>query len=201
MAIDLGALLIGQWQNAPRLRAIIDIIQADRDAALTATDTLRRMLNVHTSEGVFLDIHAARLGLARPATSDPTADPRFGFDDAGEPFDVAPFRGSRANDAVYPLPDEIFRRFVLARGILVYGDGTFGTFIRAVKTIDPGAGVHDNRDMTVRIVTSERQTLELADTAGALPRSAGVAVVYADRDRFGFDDAGEPFDVGAFTPI
>ena len=29
--------------------------------------------------------------------------------------------------------------------------------------------------------------LELADTIGALPRTAGVLLIYADRGRFGFD--------------
>ena len=201
MPIDLPALLIGQYQNAPKLRAIVtDIIQADRDRAIAAITEFQRMLNIATSEGVWLDILAARLGLSRPATTDPTTDRRFGYDDAGVGFDTEPFRGDAANDAVYPLPDEIFRRFAQARAILVFGDGTIATFTRAVKTIDPGAGVRDNRDMTVRVVTAQRAVLELADTSGALPRTAGVAVVYADRGRFGYDDAGEPFDQGAFTP-
>ena len=202
VAIDLVALLIGQWQNAPRLRGIVEqIIGPDRDDALEALDDLAEFLNIDTTAGVWLDILAARLGLARPATSDPAADERFGFDDAGEPFDVAPFRGDAANDAVYPLPDETFRRFVRARALTVLSDGTAATIARAVREIDPAASVQDRRDMTIRVVTSQRQTIDLADVSGALPRPAGVAFVYADRGRFGFDDAGEPFDVGAFTPI
>ena len=200
VAIDLPALLIGQYQNSPKLRAIVtDIIAGDRDTALAALTELRRMLNISTAEGVWLDILAARLGLTRPATTDPAVDQRFGFDDAGVGFDTAPFRGDTANDAVYPLPDPVFRRFVRARAVLVFGDGTFGTYRRAVKTIDAGATVTDLRNMTVRITTSDQPMLQLADTSGALPRTAGVAVLYRDRERFGFDDAGQPFDQGAFT--
>ena len=54
--------------------------------------------------------------------------------------------------------------------------------------------------MTVRVVTSMRSFLELADTSNALPRSAGVRIEYADRGRFGFDQAGVGFDQGPFTP-
>ena len=55
--------------------------------------------------------------------------------------------------------------------------------------------------MTVRVVTSRRRLLELADSIGALPRTAGVLIIYADRGRFGFDQAGVPFDQGAFTGV
>ena len=88
-----------------------------------------------------------------------------------------------------------------ARALLVLSDGTTATYARAVREIDPGASVQDRRDMTLRIVTSRRQILELADTSGALPRNAGVGLEYTERDRFGYDDAGESFDQGAWTPV
>ena len=55
------------------------------------------------------------------------------------------------------------------------------------------------RDMTVRVVTDHQELLEMADEQGALPRTAGVQVVYVDRERFGYDDAGQPFDEGSFS--
>ena len=116
-------------------------------------------------------------------------------------FDQEPFRGDGANDAIYPLGDTIFRSFIRARAILVLGDGTIQTFTKAVKYIDPGAVVQDQRDMSVRVVTSVRELMELADNIGALPRTAGVKIVYADRGRFGFDDAGVAFDQGPFAPV
>ena len=80
-----------------------------------------------------------------------------GFDMAGSPFDQAPFRGDVANDALYPLPDALYRRLVKARAIMVLGDGTIYTFSRAVREIDESAAVQDQRNMTVR-VTSNRQS-------------------------------------------
>ena len=49
---------------------------------------------------------------------------------AGSPFRPGPFRGDVANDAVYPLPDALYRRLVKARAIMVLGDGTIYTFSR-----------------------------------------------------------------------
>ena len=168
------------------------------ETSLTALDRIKLMRSIDGAEGVWLDWLAARLGLTRPATSDPSADPRFGFDDAGDPFDNQPFRGDAVNDSFYPLPDSLFRRLLRARAILILGDGTTATFGRAVRAIDDGAQVTDNRDMTVRIVTTQEELFELADSAGALPRTAGVLIIYADPERFGFDAAGQPFDNAPF---
>ena len=38
---------------------------------------------------------------------------------------------------VYPLPDAVYRRFVQARAVMVLGDGTIYTFIKAIKHIIP----------------------------------------------------------------
>ena len=78
-----------------------------------------------------------------------------------------------------PLPDAIYRRFVKARAVTVLSDGTFATYVKAVRFIDPNATVVDNRDMTVTVTTALQSLLELADGIGALPRTAGVMVIYA----------------------
>ena len=97
----------------------------------------------------------------------------------GAGFDQHPFRGDAANDAVYPLPDAIYRRFVKARAVTVLSDGTFATYVKAVRLIDPNATVVDNRDMSVTVTTALQSLVELADGIGALPRTAGVMVIYA----------------------
>lgn len=192
-------LLIGQWRDSPRLRAVPQVaIDLAKSEFLGGLDRLALMRSIDTAEGVWLDRIAKRLGLQRPATTDPAQDDRFGFDMAGEPFDQAPFKGAAENDAAYPLPDAVFRKLVKARAVLVLGDGTIQTFTKAVRCVDPGATVQDRRNMTVRVVTSLRSLLELADTSNALPRSAGVRIEYADRGRFGYDQAGVPFDIGPF---
>ena len=104
---------------------------------------------------------------------------RFGFDAAGVGFDQQPFRGSTANDAVYPLPDVLYRRLILARATLIYGAGTLPDLVTAIEHLDPDAVVVDNRNMTVTVHTGQQALIELGDTIGALPRPAGVRLIYA----------------------
>ena len=193
-------LLIGQWEASPRLRALIETYHdIMADDVLPAIETLRLMRLIESSEGVHLDYLGRRLGVERPATADPAQDPRFGFDDAGRAFDQVPFAGDSENDALFPLPDVTFQRFLRARAIALLSDGTTTALIQSIKAIDPGAAVQDRRDMTVRIVTERSVLLELADSIGCLARNAGVGLVYADRGRFGFEDAGVPFDQGPYA--
>ena len=193
-------LVIGQWAGSPKLRAVIDaVVETLRESAVPALERIKRMLDIDTAEGVWLDYIGVRLGMVRPSTTDPAIDRRFGFDDAGLGFDNVPFRGVSENDAVYPLPDVLYRKLLKARAVLLLGDGTVQTFARGVRMIDPSASVQDQRNMTVRVVTSMRSLIVLADQFGALPRTGGVDIVYVDRGRFGYDLAGVPFDQGPFS--
>ena len=203
MARDLQTtldLLIGQWQGSPKLRSMVtiyrDVIVED---VLPALDKVQLQRQIATAEGVHLDAIGRRLGLARPSTQDRAQDARFGFDQAGPAFDQVPFAGDAANDAVFPLPDAAFRRLLYARAITLLSDGTIAALAESVRAIDPGADIQDRRDMTVRIVTSQRSLVELADQSHALARNAGVQLIYAERGRFGFDDAGVGFDQGPYA--
>ena len=89
-----------------------------------------------------------------------------------------PFHGRRNLDPLVPLPDAIYRRFIRARGVLIFGRGTFQEFHVACRHIDPGCRVTDNRNMTVGVQTTMQSIFELADEVGALPRAGGVQVVY-----------------------
>ena len=176
----LADILLGQWQQSPRLRGVVaDVLQPILADALAAADEIQRMQDIDQAVGVWLDYIGVRLGIERPATSDASMDTRWGFDLAGAGFDQHPFRGDAANDAVYPLPDAIYRRFVKARAVTVLSDGTSATYVKAVRLIDPNATVADNRDMTITVTTAFQSLLELADGIGALPRTAGVMVIYA----------------------
>ena len=52
--------------------------------------------------------------------------------------------------------------------------------------------------MTVTVRTNEQPLIELADAAGALPRTGGVRIIYQATDAFGFDQAGVGFDQAPF---
>ena len=194
------SLLIGQWRNADNLKKLVDIGLAAHDRYIgDSLEFLEKQHRIETAEGVYLDYIGERLGVRREYTTEGGDDPRFGYDDAGFGFDQAPFRGDAVNDATFPLPDIVFRRLLRARAILLLGDGTFDAFERACLAIDPNCVVTDGYDMTLRVVTNVRWQFEVAERMGALPRNGGVLVEYTDFQRFGFDDAGVPFDAGPFV--
>ena len=60
----------------------------------------------------------------------------------------------------------------------------------SVKVTLPAIG------MALRVVTSQKKNVELADRIRALPRSAGVALEVVAAGAFGYDDAGSGFDQG-----
>ena len=197
---DLGALLLGQWQSSPRIRGLmVDAVGKIRDDAVRAADRFVEMLDLDNAGGVWLDLIGKRIGLRRPSTTNPAADVRFGYDMAGVGFDQQPFRGVPSSDAVFPLPDAVYRSLLKARVVALVGDGTIHMLDLAIKQIDPTATTQDLRNMQVRVVTSMRSTIELADELDALPRTAGVELLYRDRGRFGYDQAGVGFDQGPFV--
>ena len=85
---------------------------------------------------------------------------------------------------------------IKCRAVLVLSNGNFENFKKAVLLLEPGAIVIDNRDMTVTIRHDDPWLIKLADEYHALPRTAGVRIIYAASKPFGYDDAGTPFDVG-----
>ena len=131
---------------------------------------------------MWLDFLGIRVGLPRPATTDPSADLRWGFEGPAQArgFDQVPFAGDEANVALYPLPDAVYRRFIRARATLDLGDGTLQTFGKAVRFIDPNAQVVDDRNMALTVTTALVGIMELADASGVIPRTAGVAVAFVE---------------------
>ena len=193
-------LLAGQWSRSERMRAAVDApLAAIREDVMPAFDALDRQRDIDTAEGQWLDYLGSRVGLDRPSIEG-TAGDRFGFEGGPDAvgFDQAPFHGRRNLDPLVPLPDAIYRRFIRARGVLIFGKGTFQEFFTACRHIDPGCAVTDGRDMTVTVRTTMRSTFELADSVGALPRSAGVMIRYSQPGRWGFEGSGEPWDSAPF---
>lgn len=194
-------LLAGQWALSPKLQAAVDAPLATiREEVLPALDRIERMLDIDDAEGVWLDIIGAILGLDRPAVATAATGERFGFEGTtgAVGFDQAPFHGANPVSALEPLPDEVYRKLIRTRGLVVLSDGTFQTFYKAAKILDPGARVSDNRNMTVSVVTTERTLFELAESVDALPLNAGVQIIYGVTGRFGFEGIGESFDSAPF---
>ena len=66
------SLLLPQWQSSPKLKAVIEIwLRVVREEFEQAIADLRRMANLETAEGIFLDYIGRRVGLSRPFVPDP----------------------------------------------------------------------------------------------------------------------------------
>ena len=198
------SLLISQYVNAENLQAVINIfLRVSEDELDQAQEDLRLAGLIDSANGVWLDRIGLRFGLERPYTTQLQVDARFGFEGVmrARGFDTAPFSGDAVSESLFPLPDVVFRRIIRARAIAVTYDGSFSAFRLAAAALDPSVSIRDNLDMSMTIVTFQPWLFRLADTIGALPRTAGVLIQYRDRERFGYDEAGQPFDQGFFTSI
>ena len=197
------ALLVQQWQNSPKFIAAVDApLTSLRQDVIPAFTQIELERHIDTATGVWLDYLGARVGLDRPSVVVPNAVTRFGFESATNAtgFDRAPFRGKKSTDPVEPISDEFYRALIKARGLFIFGDGTFQTFFRACRFIDPACTVRDNRNMSVTIQTLYQSRFELADLISALPRTAGVQINYTQPGLFGFESStgAVGFDQGPF---
>ena len=176
-------LLIGQWAHSPTIVALVDAYVQQAQGIRDSIDELAIGRTLAAAKGVWLDWIGDRIGLPRPHAGSPADDPRFGFDNAGFGFDTVPFRGEPINDATFPLPDAAYRRLLAARLVAVRSDATLRSIERAIRLVDPGATVQDQRDMSIRVVTEQRGLVELADASGCLPCPAGVRIDYVGHPR------------------
>ena len=85
--IDVHAnagLLLHQWQQAPRMRALVDALQGVVDDHLVKPlEEMEERLRIDVAEGVWLDFIGEQLMLPRPATDMPTDYAFFGFQGSG----------------------------------------------------------------------------------------------------------------------
>ena len=71
-------LVIGQWVGSPKLRAVIDaVVETLRESAVPALERIKRMLDIDTAEGVWLDYIGVRLGMAAAVNDRPGNRPAF----------------------------------------------------------------------------------------------------------------------------
>ena len=190
-------LLITQWRNQPRIRAIIEIwLEVAQAELIDPLNTMRLYLTLSGAEGVWLGMIGERLGVPRPWSSAASTASAFGFDDAGVGFDQGLLSDPGAIQSRSPIGDRLYRAILYARVVTITTPGTLASMVAAMAHVDPNASVRDNNDMSFTVHTGRRAHIELADRVGALPIPAGVRMEIIDRGAFGFDDAGVGFDQG-----
>ena len=182
--IDVQAnagLLIQQWQQAPRMRALVDALQGVMDDHLIRPlADMEERLRIDTAEGFWLDCIGERLMLPRPAT-DIANFAFFGFHGSGGVgFDQGPFATVfEALSTRVPVGDEFYRKLLMMRAEALLADGTVERLSDAVGHVFPGVSYRDGGDMTAEVQGAyqgldSRSLLEALDIAGGLPSPAGV---------------------------
>ena len=176
-----AGLLIQQWQQAPRMRALVDALQGVMDDHLIRPlADMEERLRIDTAEGFWLDCIGERLMLPRPAT-DIANFASFGFHGSdGVGFGQGPF--STVVEALSPrLPvgDEFYRKLLMMRAEALLADGTVERLSDAVGHVFPGVSYRDGGDMTAEVQGAyqgldSRSLLEALYLAGGLPSPAGV---------------------------
>ena len=130
----LADLLIGQWQQSPRLVGVVDLLQTILDAAVAAKDRFDLMRDIDAAEGVWLDYLGLLVGVSNaPACLIPRLTNALALTPLASRSTQRRFGDAAVNDAIYPLPDPIFRRMVKARAITVFSDGTIFSLSKAIK--------------------------------------------------------------------
>ena len=182
--IDVHAnagLLIQQWQQSPRMRALVDALQGVMDDHLIRpVADMEERLRIDTAEGFWLDCIGERLMLPRPA-ADIANFAFFGFHGSGGVgFDQGPFATVvEALSTRVPVGDEFYRKLLMMRAEALLADGTVERLSDAVGHVFPGVSYRDGGDMTAEVQgayqgLNARSLLEALDIAGGLPSPAGV---------------------------
>ena len=181
MAIEASTdLLISQWRFADNLRTIIQIhLDVKQEYLIGPLERTRELLQIDEADGVWLDWIGARLGLPRPWAIG-LLDDRWGFDNAGTPFDQGRLSNLPDIEARSPIADLLYRNLLKARSVALLSHGDVGSFRDAVEYIDADAVVVDGHDMSFTVTTARRDALELAGRVEAIPRPAGVTMTIID---------------------
>ena len=182
--IDVHAnagLLIQQWQQAPRMRALVDALQGVMDDHLVKPlGEMEERLRIDIAEGFWLDCIGERLMLPSPAT-DIANFASFGFHGSdGVGFGQGPFATVvEALSTRVPVGDEFYRKLLMMRAEALLADGTVERLSDAVGHVFPGVSYRDGGDMTAEAQVAyqgldSRSLLEALDIAGGFPSPAGV---------------------------
>ena len=173
-------LLISQWHDAPRLRALLqiwlDVLEEEIEVPLARLDAMR---SLDEAEGIYLDYLGDRLGVSRPFVLS-SAETLARFDQTDTGFEQGRFSALASLESREPLNDADYRKMLKARAEYDErsGAGTQAVMQRALRHIDDSAVVIDNHDMTFTVVALNHALIRLADERGALPRPAGVRMLF-----------------------
>lgn len=188
--------ITGKPRESTELKTLIDgINNLVQNQLIDCAEDIETQSSILTATGIWLDYYGGRFNFPRPYFP-PDQFTTFGFEGNGLGFDQAPFGvGETANQ---PIGDDLYRKWIIARGGQLITDGTLQSLDAIIKAAfgdDAFYTDHGNMSMDVSISsTFTVQEVEAIIEAGVIPKPCGVRVrvLYNDAgsDAFGFDGSG-----------
>ncbi len=186
---QLTPLMVSQWQNAPRLRALLEGYLALFKAELIdQLDHLERQMSLDTAEGVWLDYIGERLGLPRPGKRVDLTIPQqyfgFGSGTTRTSFDDAPYFSNlgRAMEALEPVVDNWYRSMLRGRGLSLRLGTSVTEFEQILAVVFTGGGYIEESigGVTANVSESREGYVDVVRRIGLLPSTAGITLTITE---------------------
>lgn len=151
-ASAIANLRVSQWDDAPRLQALIrGLLDLVADTLGQPLEDMEVQIRYTTATGVWLDYAGHRIGCLRPSVLDDSFD-RFAFGDAGVGWGQGPWATTQeALTSREPLGDQFYRCFVEFCAHAILSDGSRPSLEAALQCTFPTARVQDHADGTVTV--------------------------------------------------
>jgi Protein of unknown function (DUF2612) len=180
---DPYSTIISQYANSPILTALITAFNAAIDQTANIDDFYDKIWNVKTAQGYGLDVWGRIVKVSRTLLI-PGAVDYLGFNEANSwtGFNQGGFYSGGAINTNYVLPDDDYRRLILAKAASNITDGSIQDLNSILLNLFPNRGlcyVADNQDMSMTYTFNFVLTpIELAILvqSGVLPDPAGVVI-------------------------
>lgn len=182
--IDYEKTITSQFANSPTICALIENMNEYIDPRADIQAFYDFVWNVNTAESWGLDIWGKIVGVKRSLQITSFAY-NFGFNTplkSFKPFNVAPFRNSRANPLqAYSLSDTAYRKLILTKALANISSTTIPSLNRILNKLFPNRGrcyVQDLGDMAIKYIFEFKlQAYEVAiiEVSGVMPKPAGVS--------------------------
>ena len=114
--------IASQYANSPRLMLIIQELHDAIDPTKNIQDFYNMVFNLQTAQGFGLDIWGRIVGINRNVPLQNPDESSFGFHTSSPepkftPFNVAPFRSDSSGFSAYALPDNLYRKLIIAKAL------------------------------------------------------------------------------------
>lgn len=183
LSFDYLETVISQFQNSPRMLALINNMDAYLDPTANIAAFLSMVQDLDTAVGYGLDVWGRILN-APSRVLQVTQTKYLGFKEGGttdyDAFGQAPFWAGKAATGSYTLSDTAYRLLLFAKAAANIWDGSTPSLNQLLLNLFPGRGNSYVAETGVMQITYtfnfvlQPYEVTIVNTAGILPKPVGV---------------------------